>query len=76
MCFLVGPNWFRHTKAVNDDMRVSSALVGYPPRNLSAIPVCLRNVYHIYQLPDCLVAVVLAMPLKASRLPLAIQYYA
>ena len=42
-----------------------------PPRNLFAVPVCLRNVPHLYQFPDCLVTVELVMPLKASRLSLA-----
>ena len=71
MCFLVVPNWFRRTEAADDDTRVSSALVGPPPRNVFAIPVCLRNVPHLYQFPDCLVTVALVMPLKASRLSLA-----
>ena len=48
-----------------------SVLVGFISRNLSVIPECLRNVPHLSQLPDCLVAVALAMPLEASRLPLA-----
>ena len=51
-CFLVVPNWFRRTEAANDDTRISSALVGSPTSNLSVIPVCLRNVHHLYQLPD------------------------
>ena len=42
-----------------------------PPSNLFMIPVGLRNVPHLYQFPYCLVAVALSMPLKASRLPLA-----
>ena len=71
MRFLVVTNWFRRTEAANDDTRFSSALVGPPPSNLFAIPVCLRNVPHLYQFPDWLVPVALAMPLKASRLPLA-----
>ena len=48
----------------------SSAIVG-PPRNYFAITEFLRNVYHLYQLPECLVAVALVMPLEALRLPLA-----
>ena len=44
---------------------------GTPPRNFFVIPVCLSNMPHLYQFSDCLVAVALAMPLKASRLPLA-----
>ena len=47
------------------------ALVGSPPRNSSVIPECLRNVHHLYQLTDCLVAVALVMPLEAPRMPLA-----
>ena len=37
---LVVPNWFRCNEAANDYIRVSSALVGSPPRNSSTIPVC------------------------------------
>ena len=32
------------------------------------------NVHHLYQLPDCLVTLALAMLLEASRLPLAMIY--
>ena len=69
--FLVVPNWFRRTEAANDDTRVSSALLGPPPRKLFDIPICFSNVPHLYQFPDCLVTVALVMPLKASRLSLA-----
>ena len=58
MRFLVVPNWFRCTEAANDDTRFHLLLWG-PPRNFFAIPVCLRNVPHLYQFPDCLVAVAL-----------------
>ena len=64
-------NWFRRTEAENDDIRIVFCACGIPPRNLSAIPECLRNVHHLYQFPDYLVAVALAMPLEASRLTLA-----
>ena len=57
-------------RRANDDTRVSSDIVVSPPRNSFAIPVCLRNVTHLYQFPDSLVAVAVLMPLKASRLPL------
>ena len=33
--------------------------------------ICLSNVHHLYQFPNCLVALALAMPLEASRLTLA-----
>ena len=68
---LVVPNWFCRTEAVNDDTRIVLSYCGIPPRNLCAVPEFLRNVHHLYQFPDCLVAVALAMPLEASRLPLA-----
>ena len=68
MRFLVVPNWFCRTEVANDNTRVSSDLVGPPPRNSFEIPVFMRNVPHLYQFPDCLVAVPLAVPLKASRL--------
>ena len=71
MRLLVVLNWFCCNEVENDDIRVSSALVGYLPRNSSPIYVCLRNVHHLYQLPDFLVAVAFVMPLDASRLPLA-----
>ena len=70
--FLVVPNWFLRTEAANDDTRIFLCTCGIPPSNSSVMPECLRNVHHLYQLPDCLVAVALAMPLDALRLPLAI----
>ena len=42
-----------------------------PPMDSSVLPVCFRNFHHLYQFIDYFIAVVLAMPLKASRLPLA-----
>ena len=71
ICFLVVPNCLRCTETANDDTRIGIYYCGIPPSNLSAIPECLRNVHHLYQFPDCLVAVALSMPLEASRLPLA-----
>ena len=71
ICFLIVPNWFCRTEAANDDISIVLCSCGIPPRNSSAIPEFLRNVHHIYQLPDCLVAVALEMPLEALRLPLA-----
>ena len=50
---------------------LSFTLVGPHPRNSSAITEYLRNVHHLYQLPDCLVAVALVMPLEALRLTIA-----
>ena len=69
--FLVVRNWFRCTEAANDDTRIFLCSCGNPPRNSSAIPECLRNVHHLYQLLECLVAVALEIPLEASRLLLA-----
>ena len=69
--FLVLPNWFCRTEAANDDTRFVFCACGIPPRNLSVIPECCRNVPHLSQLSDCLVAVALAVPLEASRFPLA-----
>ena len=69
-CFLVFPNWFRRTEAVNDDTRIVFCDFGIPYRNLSVITECWRNVPHLPQLPDCLVAMDLEIPLEASRLPL------
>ena len=71
ICFLVVPNWFRCTKAANDDTRIFHCYCWIPSRNSSSIPECLRNAHHLYQLPNFLVAVALAMPMEASRLPLA-----
>ena len=71
ICFLVVTNWFCCIEAANDDTRIVLCSCGIPPRNVYVIPECFRNVHHIYQLPDCLVAVVLVMPLEALRLTLA-----
>ena len=70
-CFPVFPNWFRRTEAANDETRIFLFACGIPSRNLSVIPECLGNITHLSQLPECLVAVGLAMLLEASRLPLA-----
>ena len=74
ICFLIFPDCFCRTEAANDDTRIVFCAYGISSRNLSVIPECWRNVYHLSQLPDCLVAVALAMPLEASRLPLEIYH--
>ena len=74
MHLLVVPNWFCRTEAANDDKRILICSCGIPPRNSSVIPEFLGNVHHLYQLPDWLVALALAMPLEASRLPLAMIF--
>ena len=61
----------RRTEAANDDTRIVFCACGIPSMNLSIITECWRNVPHLYQLPDYFIAVALAMPLEASRLPLA-----
>ena len=71
ICFLVVPNWFCHNEAANDNTRIVLYPCWIPYSNLSVIPECLRNVYHLYQFPDCLVAVASVILLEASRLPLA-----
>ena len=58
------------TEAANDDTRIVFCACGIPSRVLSVILECLRNITHLSQLPECLVAVAFAMPLEASRLPL------
>ena len=70
ICFLVFPNWFIRTDATNDDTRIVFCACGIPSRHLSVIPVFWRNVPHLYQFPEYLVAVALVMPLEASRLPI------
>ena len=70
MRFLVGPNWFRRTEAANDDTMVS-LLLWDTPQEFVCDSCMFEDVPHLYQFPECLVAVALAMPLKASRLPLA-----
>ena len=74
-CFPVFPDWFRRTEAANDDTRIVFCACGIPSRSLSVIPEFLRNIPHLSQLPECLVAVALEMPLEASRLPLAMISY-
>ena len=65
-------NWFLCTDTVNDATMIVLCFYGNPPKNLSAMPECVRNVHRLSQLPDCLVAVALEMPLVVLRLPLAI----
>ena len=43
-------------------------------RDVFVMPVCVRKVHHIYQLPECLVAVALAIPLVVSRMLLVKIY--
>ena len=69
--FLVFLNWFCCTAAANDDTRIVFYSCEIPSRNLCVIPEVWRNVPHLSQLLECLAAVALAMPLEASRLPLA-----
>ena len=69
---LVVLNWFILTEEVNDDTRIVLCYCGVPPRNSSEMPEFLKNVHHINQFLDCLVAVALEMLLEASRLSLAI----
>ena len=64
----VVPNGFLCTDAVNDDNRIVFSPCGIPSRNLFVMPVCLMNVHHLSQLPDCLVAVALAIPSVVSRM--------
>ena len=59
------------TGEANYDTRVVVCSYGIPPSNFSAMPECLINVHHLYQLPDFFVAVALAMPLDMLSLKLA-----
>ena len=61
-------NWFLFTDAANDDTRIVFSLFGIPSMNFSVMPVCVRNVHHCSQLPDCLVVVALAIPLVVLRI--------
>ena len=56
-------NWFLRTDAENDDMMIVLRSFGIPPKNLYVIPECVRNLHHLYQLPECLAAVYLVMSL-------------
>ena len=48
----VVPNWFLRTDTANYDTSVVLDLCWSPSRNLYLTPTCVRNVYHIFQLPD------------------------
>ena len=67
-CLHVAPNWFIRTDAENDDTSIFLCTCGILSSNLFLVPVCVVNVHHIYQLPDLLVAVALAIPLVLSRM--------
>ena len=54
-------NWFLHTDALNDDTRIVFSPFWIPSRNLFVMPVCVRNVHHISQFTDFLVAVALSI---------------
>ena len=64
----VAPNWFLHTDAANEDTMIFFSPCGIPPRNVFVMAVCVRNVHHIYQLADCLVAVALAITSVVLRM--------
>ena len=68
--FYVVPNVFLCTDVANDDTMIVLCSCGIPPKNLYLMLARVINVHHLSQLPDCLVAMDLDMPLVASRLPL------
>ena len=68
----VAPNYFLRTDTTNDDTMIVFSTCGIPFSNFFLMHVCERNVHHIYQFPDCLVAVALAITLVISRMLLAI----
>ena len=68
--FFVVPNLFICTDAANDNTKIVLFSCGIPYRNLFFMPMCVRNVHHLYQLPDCLVAVDLVIPLVMLRMSL------
>ena len=70
MFFFFLPNWFLCTDTANDDILIALCSCGIPPNNFSVMPECVRNLHHISQLPYCLDAVVLEMPLDVYRLPI------
>ena len=57
----VAPNWFLCTDSANDDTMIVLYFCEITPRNLFMMPVCVRNVKHLSQLSDCLVAVAVAI---------------
>ena len=68
--FLVAPNWFLCTDATNYNTRIFLYPCGIPSRNLFSVPVYVRNLQYLSQLPDCLVQVDLAIPLVVLIIPL------
>ena len=64
----VAPKSFLRTDVANDDTRIIFSSCGVTSRIFLMIPVCLRNVHHLSQLPDFLVAVDLLIPLVVSRM--------
>ena len=64
----VAPKRFICTDAVNDEKIIVCYTCGITSRSLFAMPVCVRNVHHLYQFPDCLVAFTLAIPSVVSRM--------
>ena len=63
MAFFVVPNWFLCTDAENYYTSVILSLCWIPSSNFSSMRVCVRNVHHVFQLTDSLVAVALNIPL-------------
>ena len=65
----VVPNWFLCTDTANDDT-IFFPPYGIPSRDLFSVPVCVRNVHHMYQFPDYLVVVAMVIPSVMLRMPL------
>ena len=70
VCFFVFPNWFLCTNAANENTIFVLCYCGNPFKNFSVMPECVINVHHIYQLPECLSAVSLEIPLVVLSMPL------
>ena len=66
----VVPNLFLCTDAANDYTTIVLYLCGVISRNFLLIPVCMSNMHHLSQFPECLAAVTLEIPLVMSRMPL------
>ena len=64
----IAPNWFLCADAANDDTGIVFYPCGIPSRNLFVMPVCVRNVHHISQFTDYLVAIALDIPLVVSMI--------
>ena len=50
-----------HTDAANYDMMIVLCSCVITPNNFYVMSECVRNVHHLSQLPDCLVAVALTV---------------